>query len=59
MEKAKSENIANLIVQPGMNERLAKNIADTAKLKIIKRDALSTNYYEELRALAKNIKGEE
>ena len=59
MEKAKSENIANLIVQPGMNERLAQNIADTAKLKIIKRDALSTNYYDELRALAKNIKGEE
>lgn len=59
MDKAKSENIANLIVQPGMNERLAKNIADTAKLKIIKRDALSTNYYDELRALAKNIKGEE
>ncbi len=59
MEKAKSENISSLIVQPGMNERLAKNIADTAKLKIIRRDALSTNYYDELRALAKNIKGEE
>jgi zinc transport system substrate-binding protein len=59
LDKAQSENIANLIVQPGMNERLAKNIADTANLKIIKRDALSTNYYEELRALARNIKGGE
>ena len=59
LDKAKQGNISNLIVQPGMNERLAQNIADTAKLKIIKRDALSTNYYDELRALAKNIKGEE
>ena len=59
LRKAGEEKLNYLIIQPGLNERLASHIARSADLKIIKRDALSTNYYGELRALAKNIKGEE
>ena len=59
LRKAGEEKLNCLIIQPGLNERLATHIAKSAGLKVIKRDALSTNYYEELRALAKNIRGEE
>ena len=59
LKKAGEEKLNYLIIQPGLNERLATHIANSAGLKVIKRDALSTNYYEELRSLAKNIRGEE
>lgn len=59
LKKAGEEKLNYLIIQPGLNERLATHIAKSAGLKVIKRDALSTNYYEELRALARNIRGEE
>lgn len=59
LKKAGEEKLNYLIIQPGLNERLATHIANSVNLKVIKRDALSTNYYEELRSLAKNIRGEE
>ena len=59
LKKAGEEKLNYLIIQPGLNERLATHVAKSAGLKVIKRDALSTNYYEELRSLAKNIRGEE